>query len=433
MQDREKLAELYGYWLSKRPNSPFWCRTWFDPRERQTRRASLGTADLDEAKLALAAWVVANGRVEKQRPETVFFETCLVRYYEQHAKQLPSGEPTRYASIKWCEFFPGALVAEVTPERQREFVAALRVKGLSYGYIRRILAVGQAALKRAYREGEISSHPAILLALAPEGEPRERLFTLAEARALFDAAGEPHQLMYLLLAFGTAARPKAILELTSFQIDCEARLIRLNPPGRRQNKKRRPTVPICNTLLPYLRFLPAGPVVRYAGRALGGIKSTFDHLTRRAGISGASAYTVRHTVAVEMRKRGVPVWEVAGRPEPPKSTRISPTTRSALSPIAPQPGSPRRWRLPASTIRPRLCRSTTAEGDIVRATQARADRSANLPSAVSARLKRLKRSIFRAKIRSPRAVCGCGSLSAPSICSSARAFRRAGVPRRQGR
>jgi integrase len=312
MPDREKLAELNGYWLSKRPNSPFWCRTWFDPRERQTRRASLGTADLNEAKLAFAAWVIANGRMQKQRADTVFFETCLVRYYEQHAKQLPSGEPARYAMLKWSEFFPGALVSEVTPERQREFVAALRAKGLSDGYIRRILAVGQAALNRAYREGEISRHPAISLALAPEGEPRERLFTPVEARALFDAAGEPHQLMYLLLAFGTAARPKAILELTSFQIDCAARLIRLNPPGRRQNKKRRPTLPICNTLLPYLRFLPAGPVVRYAGRALGGIKSTFDHLTRRAGITGASAYTVRHTVAAEMRKRGVPVWEVAG-------------------------------------------------------------------------------------------------------------------------
>jgi integrase len=309
---KERPGELNGNWLDQRPNSPIWCRTWYDPRQRQTRYASLGTADFDQAKLALAAWVIANGRMEKERADTVFFETCLVRYYEQHAKHLPSAEPTRYALLKWSEFFPGALVAEVTPERQREFVAALRAKDLSDGYIRRILAVAQAALNRAYREGEITSHPAITLALAPEGEPRERLFTQAEARALFDAAAEPHQLMYLLLAFGTAARPKAILELTSFQIDCEARLIRLNPPGRRQNKKRRPTLPICNTLLPYLRLLPGGPVVCYAGRALGGIKSTFDHLTRRAGITGASAYTVRHTVAAEMRKRGVPVWEVAG-------------------------------------------------------------------------------------------------------------------------
>jgi integrase len=95
----------------------------------------------------------------------------------------------------------------------------------------------------------------------------------------------PHQAMYLLLAFATAARPAAILELSSFQIDCDARLIKLNPPGRKQNKKRRPTLPICDTLLPYLRNLPPGPVVHYQGRALGSFKKAFDRLTRRAARS----------------------------------------------------------------------------------------------------------------------------------------------------
>jgi hypothetical protein len=33
---------------------------------------------------------------------------------------------------------------------------------------------------------------------------------------------------------------------------------------------------------------------------------------RSAAIMEVTAYTIRHTVAAEMRKRGVPVWEVAG-------------------------------------------------------------------------------------------------------------------------
>jgi len=157
----------------------------------------------------------------------------------------------------------------------------MRGKGLSDGYIRRTLAVGQAALNRAHREGELASVPRISLALAPEAEPRERLLTLDETRALFAAAVEPHQLMYLMLAFATAARPAAILELTAFQVDCDARLIRLNPAGRAQNKKRRPTLPICDALLPWLRGLAAGPVVQYKGRALASVRMMFDHLTRR--------------------------------------------------------------------------------------------------------------------------------------------------------
>jgi integrase len=345
---QERLGEVGGFWLSRRANSPVWCRTWFDSATRQTCRTSLGTEDLDDAKLALAAWVMANGKMERQRSDAVHLETCLIRYFEHQARHLASAEPTRHGLAKWSEFFPGALVSEVTPEKQRQFVAWLRGKKLSNDYIRRILAVGQAALNRAHREGEITSAPAISLALAPEGDPRERLLTTEEAKALFDAAVEPHQTLYLMMAFGTAARPKAILELTTFQVDCDARLIRLNPPGRAQNKKRRPTLPICNTLLPYLRGLPAGPVVRYQGRALAGIKSTFDHLTERAArrirqeaaqlarthlrvrrraeavaalsdgrkraaaILEISAYTIRHTIAAEMRKRGVAVWEVAG-------------------------------------------------------------------------------------------------------------------------
>ena len=101
------------------------------------------------------------------------------------------------------------------------------VRGLATANIRRILSVGQAALNRAYREGEITAVPQILLSLAPEAEARERLLTIDEARALFAGANEPHQFLYLMLAFATAARPAAILELTTFQVDSEARLIRL--------------------------------------------------------------------------------------------------------------------------------------------------------------------------------------------------------------
>jgi hypothetical protein len=71
-------------------------------------------------------------------------------------------------------------------------------------------------------------------------------------------------------------------------------------------------LPLCDTLLSYLRCLPPGHIVQYRGRPLAGIKSTFDHLTHRAGLTDVSAYTIRHTMAAEMRKRSVPVWEVAG-------------------------------------------------------------------------------------------------------------------------
>jgi integrase len=224
------------------------------------------------------------------RPDEVALETVLVRYYNNQARTLRSADQARYALDKWSDFFAGALVSEVTPARVRDFVAELRRQKLSNGYIRRILANGSAALNRAHREGEITAAPRIDLSLAPEGEPRERLATIDEMSALFAAVRHDHERVYLMLAIGTAARPESILQLTGFQVDCENRLIRLNPPGRAQNKKRRPTVPMCETLAGQLYGLPAGPVVRYVttskagmkSRALGSIRTTFRRLTARA-------------------------------------------------------------------------------------------------------------------------------------------------------
>ena len=108
------------------------------------------------------------------------------------------------------------MVSEVTADRQRAFVASLRNQGYRDGYVRRVLQVGQAALNRAYREGEITAAPKVLVGEAPEGEARERILSMREAATLLSAAKTPHFAIFLLLAFGTAARPGAILELSTF-------------------------------------------------------------------------------------------------------------------------------------------------------------------------------------------------------------------------
>ena len=92
----------------------------------------------------------------------------------------------------------------------------------------------------------------------PEGQPRERVLTVGEMARLWDAAEQSHLRMFLLLLLGTAARPEAVLQLTRFQCDLERRLIDLNPPGRVQNKKRRPVVPMPDFLAPWIEAAGAG-------------------------------------------------------------------------------------------------------------------------------------------------------------------------------
>lgn len=307
------LGQIGDYWLSQRPNSDAWCRTWYDPGTHQTRRASLGTDDLQQAQLALAQWVTVN-RVMRQEPAAeVLLEDCLVRYWEQEGRDLRSADQTRIALKKWSDFFPGATISEITHQRVRAFVQALREKGLSSGYIRRVLANGARALNRAAQHGEIAWAPRIDLSLAPEGAPRERVLAVDEMAALFAHVEHEHLGMFLMLAVGTAARPNALLRLTGDQVDLHRRLVRLHPPGARQTKKRNPTLPLCDTLATRLLGLPAGPVISYGGRHVRDIGRAFNRARDRAGLGAeVSPYTLRHTMATELRIRGVPVWEVAG-------------------------------------------------------------------------------------------------------------------------
>jgi hypothetical protein len=66
INSQPKPGQIGAYWLSKKPGrdgtTDAWCRTWYDSGKRQTCRVSLGTADFHEASLALASWVVENGK-----------------------------------------------------------------------------------------------------------------------------------------------------------------------------------------------------------------------------------------------------------------------------------------------------------------------------------------------------------------------------------
>ena|SRR5262249_23636893 len=78
-----------GKWfLDKRPKSPNWCVCWFDPATRQTRRASLGTADFQIAKVRLAAHVTKYEVLKHVDPTDVPLEAILIRYWEEHGHAL---------------------------------------------------------------------------------------------------------------------------------------------------------------------------------------------------------------------------------------------------------------------------------------------------------------------------------------------------------
>ena len=248
-------------------------------------RASLGTTDFSEAKIRLAEWVTRNQTLYRERAEDVPLETILVRYYEGHAKKIPSCVQAEIALRNWSDFFPGLLVSELTPDRLEDFIESMRERGLSDGYISRTLSTGKAALNRALKRQEVDRVPYIPLLRG--GDPRDRRLSLAESAALFDACKTEHLFLYLILAFTTLARTSALLELELRQIDFENRLVNLNPPGRRQNKKYRPTLPMANTLQSWLEKIEGERIIAYNGRPIASIRTAFDAARDEAGLDSS--------------------------------------------------------------------------------------------------------------------------------------------------
>jgi integrase len=311
---QERPGQIGDYWLSQRPGSKQWCRTWYDDASRQTKRASLGTDDFQEGKLKLWEWFAANGRVEKQTAKEASLDMVLVRYWEQHGKLIESAEMTKIALGYWSDFFGACAVSEVTADQQRKFIAWLRTSGKkprSPGYIKRILTVGKSALNRAYKEGEIESVPYVIP--GEDGEARDFVLTVKQSAALWDACEQPHERRFLVLAFATLARPEAILDLERSFVDFGRGLLAQNPPGRKQTKKYRPTVPVAACLLPWLENAPAGPLVTWRGKKIASFKTAWRKLRERAGLPDEVVpKTIRHTMATELRAANVPEAEIQG-------------------------------------------------------------------------------------------------------------------------
>ena len=238
-------------------------------------------------------------------------ETVLLRYWEKHAKHVASARSQRHSLSYWSDFFAGAMISELTIERQEQFIASLEAKNLSSSMIKKIVGAGKWALNFAYKRQEISAPPHIIQ--VREKRPAMRRLSVDEVRALLTAIETPHLRMFAMLALSTLARPGALLELTKFQCDLDHRVIYLNPRGREQTKKRRPIVPISSTLFPHIERAPAGPLVQFRGRPVARISTSWSKAVARAGLGDdVTPMTLRRTMARELRRRGVQPWDVAG-------------------------------------------------------------------------------------------------------------------------
>lgn len=145
--------------------------------------------------------------------------------------------------------------------------------------------------------------------------PRDRHLTKEEMRKLLDAAQEtPHLHTFLHIAYATAARKEAILQLQWEKgpgighVDLDRGIVDF---GLKPNGKKRAVVPMTSTLREVLqeavRDRQTRFVVEYGGRPVRSVKTAFHRAVRAAGIDHLTIHDIRHTAAVHMAGAGVPM------------------------------------------------------------------------------------------------------------------------------
>lgn len=317
-----RLGEWY---LTTRGDSPALYRARTHPETGRPERASLGTTDWDEAKQRLTAWYIANVRPENAPAAEMLMADVLMAYWNAHAQHLPSKGSAKVYYNAWLDFFGTDTVEVATkPQRQAAFRAALlaRMKPSSAG---RAITFGKAALSRSYKLGEMAALPFVQGIADGENQPKKgRRLTLAELRALFDAARdmEPHVTRYLCLLLGTSARSGALFDLRWNQVDLATGIIDLNPPGRVGTKKRRGKVKACAYLLERLRYWHkqdggTGHLIQWRGDRVNTMRTVWRTLRDVAGVPSDERgpvvpYSFRHTTAWWCRAHGASQWEVDG-------------------------------------------------------------------------------------------------------------------------
>lgn len=279
-----------------------------DPETGRTRSVSTGKAEQQQAERWRDQWLA--GREQPMPPSQATIAEIMQAYTEARLPHVESKE-----TLTLCARMITRLIGNIEPRMlaRGTYISRRAPDAVSGGTMRREVTVLRAALAWAARERWIEVAPYV--EMPPKPPPRDRWLTREEIDLLIHSARSAHIKLFVVLAYHTAARTGAILDLTWDRVDLDRRIIHYPRPGRRETKKRRATVPINTAALAELQgayqIRLSDRVIEYHGQPVASIKTGFRRACREAEIVECSPHVLRHTAASHMVMAGVPLAEVA--------------------------------------------------------------------------------------------------------------------------
>ncbi len=281
---------------------------WHDGE--RSRRESLETKCINEAKARFSYWLVATNEITET--PTV---AALIRLYEsEHAPQCADKDRIKQRLAFINQFFGELTPDEITHDKVIRYVQLRPVKPST---VRGELGIFKAALNYAVKTRRLAVAPYI--DMPPASEPRDRWLSKEEIDRLLAAAesrrsGERMSRVerFIWIAVEAAPRKRSIELLTWDRVDLDHGTIDFRVPGKQLTKKRQVVVPISNRLHPILQLAYDQRESNYVLDAPSSIRKSFENATIAAGLSGVSPHTLRHTAATHMARNGVSLWHIAG-------------------------------------------------------------------------------------------------------------------------
>lgn len=293
----------------------------------RSQRTSLRTEDIQVAQDRFQGWLKARqDDVLAHTPQT-FAAACRM-YLDQHGPTVSSPETLEHVLKCLIVRFGDRHLSQITRAdielfTKERLTGIINKRKVSTGTVRKELGIMRAVFnfmvkKVEPKELRVDLKDLSYIPLPPKPPARNRVLSAGELDLIRRVSKIPDDgermsriSRYLWLLMETGARADALRSLTWSQVDFDNGIIRLNPWGRNQTTKRRPTIPISDDLMVVLKHAKAEAINDWVIDHRGQIRKSMERFCERHKLLKVTAHTFRHTLATRMAQAGVSMPEIA--------------------------------------------------------------------------------------------------------------------------